>query len=76
MYVGSCSEQPKNEEEAMNEMTYNEAIEGMDSRHWSGTGKGIVRSQERLEQMIIGWMAGLISILIIQTTNTPLNIHT
>ena len=31
---------------------------------------------ERLEQMIIGWMAGLISILIIQTTNTPLNIHT
>ena len=29
----------------MNEMTYNEAIEWMDSRHWSGTGKGIVRSQ-------------------------------
>lgn len=22
-------------------MTYNEAIEWMDSRHWSGTGKGI-----------------------------------
>jgi len=45
MYVGSCSERQKNEEEAMNEMTYNEAIEWMDSRHWSGTGKGIVRSQ-------------------------------
>ena len=29
-----------------------------------------------LEQMIIGWIAGLTSILIIQTTNTPLNIHT
>lgn len=35
----------------MNEMTYNEAIEWMDSRHWSGTGKGIVRSQELLERL-------------------------
>ena len=33
------------------EMTYNEAIEWMDSRHWSGTGKGIVRSQELLERL-------------------------
>ena len=32
-------------------MTYNEAIEWMDSRHWSGTGKGIVRSQELLERL-------------------------
>ena len=32
MYVGSCSERQKEvEEEAMNEMTYNEAIEWMDS---------------------------------------------
>ena len=51
MYVGSCSERQKNEEEAMNEMTYNEAIEWMDSRHWSGTGKGIVRSQALLERL-------------------------
>lgn len=35
----------------MTEMTYNEAIEWMDSRHWSGTGKGIVRSQELLERL-------------------------
>ncbi len=35
----------------MNEMTYNEAIEWMDSRHWSGTGKGIVRSQALLERL-------------------------
>lgn len=50
-YAGSRSERQKNEEEAMNEMTYNEAIEWMDSRHWSGTGKGIVRSQELLERL-------------------------
>ena len=35
----------------MTEMTYNEVIEWMDSRHWSGTGKGIVRSQELLERL-------------------------